>query len=115
MNTKELAEELAALKTDIKSLEAQAKEVQEQLLRESDYQKEFKTSKGKLVLGSRETMECTDKEAAYKVLGKAGYLAVTNPSLPQAKKAFGEVMAEKLLSKDIFKLKSSTQYYTLRK
>jgi len=105
---------LAELKSIIKELDSEAKEIQKQLIDEGCADK-LKTEYGTLTLTVRTNYECTDKKQVYSYMGIDDYIAASSITLPAIKKVRGTAMGDELLNTGIYKVKSVSKYFTLRR
>jgi len=107
------AEQLANIKTQIKTLEAEAKVIQEQMIAE-DAGEKIKTSFGTLTLTTRVAVDLIDKGRLFGLIGVEGYLLVSSVAFGTVKKQLGEVAADWLKNEGCFEEGKSSQFYTLR-
>lgn len=107
-------ERLAELKVIIKSLDEEARLIQSELLAEGAPDK-VKTLHGILSLTTRTNWECTDKSELFAEVGQDTYLAFSSVPYGATKKVIGDFRMKQLESKELFRVKSQSQYYTLRK
>jgi len=105
---------LAELKTIIKSLTEESKVIQKELIEDGAGDK-LVTEYGILTLCTRNTFECTDKRKAFDLMGTEEYIGASTITLNAVTKVAGTFRSEMFLADEVFRLKTVSKYYTLKK
>lgn len=106
---------LASLKTDLKRLETQVKELQTDLIVEEGVAMDFITEFGKLSFQTRETYATLDKIGLIKRIGQKAYNAHSTISKTEITKAIGDLGFQEVLDKGFMSVKNVSQFFMLRK
>ena len=111
----EKIEKLAKLKMQAKTLEAEIKERQVDLISVEGVAMDFITPYGKLSFQTRESYDTKDKIGLIKHIGQKAYNAHSTISKTGIKNAIGDLGFQEILDKGFMSVKSVSEYFMLRK